>query len=305
MTRSAPSSPRRVASHCAALLSQREPTADLVPDFESFGARLCGALHSGVADLTEDTGVRVALQGSQALRGAQLAGHCAPLAAVSRHRFGVAGHVLALAVDGRAILEQLDRTFGGSGDIGKDLPATLPHTARLLSRRFEKRVIAAVAGELAGLEFHTEDDTSSTDIAAPFAPEAELTALTLLVTGSDDREWRLVIALETAALSSLLPKRASARRAPVSRRKRGIDEAPFAELPLAASARLVDMAMPLHRVAAIEAGTVLPIMVARNVPLQIGEAIVARGTVGEVDDQVALQITQTFTGQITPGKDTQ
>lgn len=297
MTRPATSSPRRPASHCAALLSQREPSADLGPEFERFGARLCRALHASVAELADDAGVRIALQDTQNLQGSQFAGHCAPLAAISRHRFGVAGHVLALAVDGRAILEQLDRTFGGSGDIGKDLPAALPHTARLLSRRFEKRVIAAVAGELAGLEFCTEDDASSTDTATPFAPEAELTALTLAVTGSDGREWRLVLALETAALASLLPKRASARRAPVSRRKRGIDEAPFCDLPLAASARLVDMAIPLHRVAAIEVGAVLPIMVARNVPLQIGEAVVARGTVGEVDDQVALQITQTFTGK--------
>ncbi|USA39728.1 FliM/FliN family flagellar motor switch protein [Pelagerythrobacter marinus] len=306
MSKAAPSpSARRAASHCDALLSQREPIADLGPEFERFGARLCGALHSCVAELAEDAGVRIASLGSQAIEGAQLAAQCPPLAAISRHRFGVAGHVLALAVDGRAILEQLDRTFGGPGQIGEELPPALPHTARLLSRRFERKVIAAVAGELAGLEFKAEDDASPADLLAPFAPEAELTALTLAVTGSDGREWRLVLALETAALASLLPKRASARRAPVSRRKRGIDEAPFCDLPLAASARLVDMQMPLHRVAAIQPGTVLPIMVARNVPLQIGEAVIARGTVGEVDDQVALQITQTFTGQITPGKDSQ
>ena len=41
-------------------------------------------------------------------------------------------------------------------------------------------------------------------------------------------------------------------------------------------------------------------MVARSVPLQIGDAVIARGTVGEVDKQVALQITQ-----ISFGKDTQ
>ena len=53
-------------------------------------------------------------------------------------------------------------------------------------------------------------------------------------------------------------------------------------------------------VAALAPGDVLPIMVARSVPLQIGDAVIARGTVGEVDKQVALQITQ-----ISVGKDTQ
>ena len=38
-------------------------------------------------------------------------------------------------------------------------------------------------------------------------------------------------------------------------------------------------------------------MVARNVPLRIGDIVLARGTIGEVDDQVALQITQTFSGK--------
>lgn len=293
--RASPKAPGRPASHAGVLLRGLEAPVELGPEFERFGASLCGALRASVAGVANDAEARVASLGAQALAGAELTGHCAPLIAPSRHRFGMAGHALFLALDGRAILEQLDRTFGGTGEIGERLPAELPHTARLLSQRFEKQVLAAMAGELGGLEFRT-DDASPAELRAPFAPDAELTALTLEV-AAGGRTWHVVLALETAALSSLLPKRASAPRAPVSRRKPGIDEAPFADLPLAASARLVDMEMPLHRLAAIQPGTVLPIMVARNVPLQVGEIVIARGTVGEVDDQVALQITQTFTGK--------
>ena len=294
--RASPKAAKRAASHAGVLLRGREAPAELGPDFERFGNRLCAALRASVAGVANDADARTVSLGARALAGADLAGHCGPLIAPSRHRFGMAGHALFLALDGRAILEQLDRTFGGTGEIDDHLPAELPHTARLLSRRFEKQVLAAMAGELGGLEFHT-DDSAPAELRAPFAPDAELTALTIEVTAEGGRTWRIVLALETAALSSLLPKRASAPRAPVSRRKPGIDEAPFADLPLAASARLVDMEMPLHRLAAIQPGTVLPIMVARSVPLQVGEIVIARGTVGEVDDQVALQITQTFTAK--------
>jgi flagellar motor switch protein FliM len=155
-----------------------------------------------------------------------------------------------------------------------------------------------VTGQRGGREFTAEAAASSGGDA--HVPEGkELSALILEVETSHGGKWRIVLAVETAALPSLLPKRVSEPSTAASRRKPGIDDAPFAELPLSVGARLVDMAMPLHRLASIEPGAVLPIMVARSVPLQAGEIVIARGTVGEVDDQVALQITQTFTGKET------
>lgn len=290
---------KRAASHCAALLRPSEAPVEIGPEFQRFGARLAEALVPCMGEAANDAEVRIVSLGAEALVGDRLVGHCAPLAAMSVHRFGVAGHVLCLALDGRLLLSLLDRTFGGSGRVGNDLPAALPPTARLMSRRIEQRVIAAIAGELGGLEFAADD--AAVPARGPFVAEAELTALAIEVTAEDGQSWRHVVALETAALASLLPKRASAPRAPASRRKPGITEAPFADLPLAASARLVDMAMPLHRLASLEPGMVLPIMIARSVPLQVGEVVLARGTIGEVDDQVALQITQTFTGQAFTG----
>ncbi len=285
---------KRAANHCAALLRPSEAPVEVGPEFERFGARLADALVPCMGEVANDAGVRVVAQAPEAMTADQLTGHCAPLAAMSAHRFGVAGHTLCLALDGRLLLSLLDRTFGGNGRIN-ELPTVLPPTARLMSRRIEQRVIGAIASELGGLEFVTDD--AAVPARGPFVGNAELTTLAIEVTAEDGQCWRHLIALETIALASLLPKRASVPRAPSSRRKPGITEAPFADLPLSASARLVDMAMPLHRLARLEPGMVLPIMVARSVPLQVGEVVLARGTVGEVDDQVALQITHTFTGR--------
>lgn len=286
----------RAANHCAALSGRREGRADPGAGLEQFGVRLAGALRGCVAAVAGDPGVHVASLGAKGLSGAELRGHCAPLVAASRHLFGMAGHALFLALDGRAILGQLDRTFGGTGEIGEKLPAQLPQTAAILAQRFERQVLAAIAGALGGLDFRA-DGEGQADPFSSFAPDTAMTALTIEVAAAGAREWRIVVALETAALPSLLPKRAAGSGATGSRRKPGIDGAPFADLPLSAGARLVDMDMPLHRLATISPGTVLPITVARSVPLQVGDVVIARGTVGQIDDQVALQITQTFTGK--------
>lgn len=57
------------------------------------------------------------------------------------------------------------------------------------------------------------------------------------------------------------------------------------------------MRVPLARIAALRPGQVLPVSVARQVPLSIGGEIVAQGTLGEVDDRVALQIIQAFSSE--------
>jgi flagellar motor switch protein FliM len=52
------------------------------------------------------------------------------------------------------------------------------------------------------------------------------------------------------------------------------------------------MAVSLAAVSALEPGSVLPVAVARAVPLSIDGRIVARGTIGAQDDRIAVQLTQ-------------
>jgi flagellar motor switch protein FliM len=68
-------------------------------------------------------------------------------------------------------------------------------------------------------------------------------------------------------------------------------DSPFADITLTLEAVLSEMRVPLSSIAALAPGQTLPIPVARAVPLRVGGTIVARGTVGELDDRVALQIT--------------
>jgi flagellar motor switch protein FliM len=55
---------------------------------------------------------------------------------------------------------------------------------------------------------------------------------------------------------------------------------------------LVDVALPLSAISRLEIGQVLAVPVARMVPLRVAGRTVAHGSIGAVDDRVAVQITQ-------------
>lgn len=283
------------ANHCDALLKRRAAPAEVTPEFERLGDRLAGPLRRCLEDAWSDRALQVRSLGSHATNASGLGEAGAAPMALSLHGFGH-DHELLLCLDGRALLEQLDRALGGTGEIAGELSADLPFSADLLAKRLEAQVMAVVSGELGGIDFRAGERGGDAAALAPYSPGAELTALQFEVRGSASRAWRMSLAVETEHLPVLLPRRAS-RQADRTPRKRSVSEAPFADLPLAASATLVDMAVPLHRLAELTPGAVLPIKVARNVPLRIGETVVARGAIGEVDDQVALQINQTFSGK--------
>ena len=47
-------------------------------------------------------------------------------------------------------------------------------------------------------------------------------------------------------------------------------------------------------IAALQPGQILPVAVARSIPLKGGGKTIAHGTIGAMDDRVAVQITQAF-----------
>lgn len=291
-----PDAAGRAAAHCDALLKRPAAPQDVARELERFCERLAGALRP-VLSARE-----VSSLGTRRLKGSDLAEHCGAVAANSLHTLGKGEVPLLLTLDARALLAQLDRAFGGAGKVDGKLPAELPLSADLMAQRLEAQALAAVAGELGGIDFRCDRRATNLAQLAPFDPIAALTLIEFEVAPIEGAAWKLLLAVETDALPGLLPQRAGARTATTTATepRPGPGSAPFANLPLTTSATLVDMPIPLHRLAGLAPGDILPIMVARSVPLQIGETIIALGTVGEVDKQVALQITQTSLGKEHP-----
>lgn len=290
------------AQHCTALRGRCTVPAALVPLLDQLGERLAPALEQDLARFSGSGRPRVVSLGGQSMTEPELAQQIGALAGNALQTIAGGPHQLLVSVEIHAVLAELDRTFGGNGDVGDHVPAILPMSAELLSARLEQllantlRAALPMPCDLRPVERHARYA-----LMAPFADTTELAVLTVEVTQLMAKPWRVRFATPIAGLPDLLDRRRSAPRHAVARGPGDPREKPFADVPLGLEATLVDMTLPLSRLASLEPGIVLPVAVSRNVPLRIGETIVAHGSVGELDDRVALQVTHSpFSGDTQP-----
>lgn len=278
------------AGHCDALFRQRAEPADLLPEFGRLGERLARRLGPVLAGFGGGKAPEIRVVGVERTNGAELAAAIGPLAANSLLAAGASPHRLLFSIDGAALLAQLDRAFGGTGEIGK-LPETLPLSADLLAQRVEQGIAELLTQLIDPSEpLRIAERDSSYATLSPFRRGGDaLAVLALHVTESGGPPMTLRLAAKVESLAALLPS-GETRKRPPARRAGPLDE-PFADIELTLEAVLTEMRLPLSRIASLAPGQTLPIAVARAVPLRVGGTVVARGTVGELDDRVALQIT--------------
>lgn len=280
---------RAAAQHCAALIRRGPDAAELLPLLADFAQRLARALGPALAPLTGGVVPEVLagppVQGELPPDGQQLTAHCLFAA-------GVVESPLLMSVDGGAVLGMLDRAFGGRGEAPSVLPDQFPHSAELMLGRIAELLAAQLAEALpCSPAVRPLRNSSDRTQLAPFPAGERIVSIEFTVMTDAAAQWQMRLALSEQATPALLGTGRSARH---SRAPRAADPAaePFAGLELPLSAVLVDMALPIGTVSALRTGQVLPIAVARAVPLRIGARIIAYGAVGQQDERVALQITQ-------------
>lgn len=289
--------PSSKARHCAELLGAGPSIGDMVRPLAKLGEKLARTLPGGLARLTggDPPVVRTGLpvQGtleSIAVEGAGLAAH-ALLGLGPRHL------PLLASFGAEPVFSLLDRTFGGRGAVPEPLPATFPLSAELLLARMEDAVAAALSAVLGGDETHhvrpLRRDTSLSQLA-PFPAAEPLLQIALEVEEPGALPWSLALAfpLSTLAAALVVPRRQ--RRAARPAVPPGPQDEPFASLPLEVTAVLVDMSLPFSRLSALRPGDVLLVTVARSIPLKVDGRTIATGTVGEVEDRVAVQLQHAF-----------
>ncbi|WP_374281574.1 FliM/FliN family flagellar motor switch protein [Novosphingobium sp.] len=284
---------RAAAQHCAELLRRGPEPAELLPLFAKAGERFARQLAQGLLAVAGGEAPAVECQPVRETTMADLAGTIAPLAANALLGAGIGAAPLLASLQAEAVLRLVDKAFGGKGEAPAVLPEKFPLSARLLIERLEAMVAQRLGQALGSADAirALRRDGSLADLA-PFAPETRLAVLDLDVMEGMRGPWRLTLALPYATLAELFGhgERVPAAR-PRAPRVADPAKAPFADMPLPLSAVLVDMAMPLHAIATLEPGTVLPVAVARQVPIAIAGTVIARGTVGAQDDCVAIKLT--------------
>ena len=287
---------RPVARHCPELLRPVPGADELLPLLTRVGERLTRPLADALMPVAGGKGLTVKAKPARVSTLDDIAMFAPDLAANSLIGVGPDSLPLLTTLDAAAVLRIVDRTFGGRGEAPSPLPAEFPVSAELMFVRLETLLVAELAAVLlpdqAGALQPLRRGGNLT-LLEPFDRNAPVAHLELEVTEPAGDTWEISVVLPLPTLSAVFgvsPRRTATVRHPMAN---PMDE-PFGDVPLQLSAVLVDMRMSMATVAGFEPGAVLPVAVARQVPLRLGQSTVATGTVGAADDRVALQILSAF-----------
>ena len=285
---------RQLAQHCPELLQSKDAApVPLMPALSRLGDGVARTLSNALAALSAGEPPLVRSKPPRECTMAELARDIAPLAANSLLAAGAPDMPMLASLDAEAVLRMVDRAFGGRGEAPSPLPTAFPLSSELMVARLEGVVVGALGQALGMAVLPLRRDGCIVQLA-PFADDEQVGVLTLEVDDPGRSPWQLTLAFPQSVLVKLLGD--GEPRAPKPARTfriNPIDE-PFGPVPLTISAVLVDMRIGFAELSNLRPGQILPVAVARSVPLKVGDKTIAHGTIGALDDRVAVQITQAF-----------
>jgi flagellar motor switch protein FliM len=296
---------RTLAAHAPELLRQGPGPAELLPLLGRLGDRLARRMAAALAPLLGGEAPLVTCSAPREGDLSTLHGAIATLAANSL--FGVNETApLFVSIEAEPVLRIVDRAFGGKGEAPAPLPERFPMAAELMVGRLELLVadhlgaaLAVTAGRAPGAPLPAITPLrrdSNLAMLAPFPDSQPLALMTMEVDDGSPLPWQMTFAMPMGTLARLFghAEGAETLSTGAGRAIASPTDAPFAGLPLEVSAIIVDMKIPFSAIANLAPGDVLPVSIARAVPLRVGAATFAHGTIGAVDERVAVQITRAF-----------
>lgn len=283
---------RAIAQHDPALLRPGPSATELIPALTRMSERLAKAVRGALVPLLGGAEPQINPMKPMQTDFADFCSEIPRLAANSLMQIGAAPFMVT--IEGENVLRLVDRAFGGPGDTPSSLPKEFPLSADLMIGRIEQLVAGALTVSLGGSGGPIRALRRDTSLAQLQAmPDATAVAgLTLNVIEQGRMPWAISLAFPMDTLSAMFAN-GEATRVPKTRRGPcQPTDAPFGDLPIELSAVLVDMTLPLAVVSALRIGQVLPVPIARNVPVKVGDKTYATGTIGALEDRVAIQLNQ-------------
>lgn len=287
------------ARHSAELLRGARPAADPLKALARLGDPLAEGLAHALAGLCAGRRPDVRPGGPVDLPAGSIDDRRGEPVRNSLLGIGAREHLVTASIPERAVAMLVDLAFGGTGAIRKPAdPKTSggnrpPLSLDLMFGRFETKLATPLANAL-----DLADEGSVKPLTRAGGPEAssplagcKRSVLPLEIAFPGCEPWELALAFPAATLAALARPdgaRADGSKAPAAR----LAAEPFAGIALPLNAVLVDMAVPVSVLSRLAPGQVIPVSVARNVPLRMGGRVIAHGTVGAMDDRAALQLIQ-------------
>ncbi|MFN4038145.1 MAG: FliM/FliN family flagellar motor C-terminal domain-containing protein [Erythrobacter sp.] len=234
------------------------------------------------------------------LPGSDVIARIGPVAANSLLRCGMGeGASVLLSLDHATALALAERAFGGAGRIGDPSDASLPRSAQLLC----DEIAALIAGALVRVRHGDAADPALSAAACgevmirsenaarlrAFEPAADCALFTLRLSDSRGLAWHLSLAVARAQLDDLLPSLPANRRAGQAVAEQDA-AASLGAIPLPLCAVLAEFDLTLAQLDGLAPGDSFPLAMPRTVPLRTGATLVAQGSIGTLDDRLALRL---------------
>lgn len=281
----------RAAQHCAQLLSRAADPRDPAQEIARIAQRFAQCAARELAELCDVRGLKVE-PGATVLEPVDAAISAIPVhtvnsfLALGNERLGA-----LLSVSTCEINAQFERLLGGDGRVDRT-SVRLPASARPFVSRFEQSIMIAMREATDNGEFSLAVSAGKAAEISPFPKSEQVWVLEFTIIPPQGSEWTLTLALCRATLSQLLDARVASPATGRAIGERGLAQSAIGSMELPMRALLVDAAVPLSRLTGLQPGTVIPIAINRSIPVLIEHAVVAHGTAGEIDDHIALEITQ-------------
>lgn len=292
------------AQHCRELTTRGPRPEERAVLLTAWRRDLARLLAEELSALLSGDRLEVSVSEPEALAGHAVLARIGPVAANSLLRCGPSAETALIAFDFATAIALTERSFGGDGKVVTSVPDQLPRSAALLVDEIAATIARTITraslrdGALpAGTAPIGEVIVRSESAVRlkPFEPEAEALLFTLVIANRQGCEWRAQLAIAAERMERLLPapgRAHSARGGGVRRAPASAMAAPLAAIPLPLHVVLAEIDLSLVRLQTLGPGDLLPLALGRQVPLMLGDKLLAHGSIGTLEDHMAIRLTR-------------
>lgn len=288
---------RAIARHCAELTERGPRPEERAASLATWRRDVAREVAEDMSELLSGAKLQARLGEPETLRGAAVFDRIGAIAANSLLRCGAGDQTALLSFSLDTAIALTDRSFGGTGEAPGEPATALPRSAALLIEQAASIIASAIARVSAGGGAIGEaegDVIIRSENAArlkPFAPSALCAVFAIELEAGDGVRWGGTLAMTAERLDSLLPGLGAPRPANDDESQDRIaDAAVFGPVPLSLQAVLAEVDLSLGQLQGLRPGDRIPIAIARDIPLRIGSQLVARGSLGTIEDRMALKL---------------
>jgi len=288
---------RAIAQHCTELTQRGPRPEERAQHLTAWRRDVAREVALDMADLLSGAKLDATLAEPEMMTGEAVFERIGAIAANSLLRCGGADTTMLLSFEIETAIALTDRSFGGSGEPLPDAITSLPRSAGLLIEQASRLIAQAITRVSAG---GRADGEAAGDVIVrsesatrlkPFGPETDCVLLILDFGAADGMRWSAKVAMPADHLDALLPgMETGAVLAGSATLQSDTSRAVFGSIPLPLEAVLAEFELSLGRLECLSPGDQIPLAIGREIPLRIGEQVVARGSLGTLEDCMALRL---------------